>query len=374
MSVLLSGKKSRVQESSNSKYQLVRNKLEQAIKNGEYSVGSQLPPQNELAKQFNVSLLTIRQALSLLEEEGLISREQGRGTFIERNSTVKEKKNNIILVFAERYLANSSYQRTELQVLERMLGERNKHLVLATLTSQDIVLGKVPSVLESEMVEGVLLENFVQDIHIEFLKHRGFPLVVIGSYDIKQDVAQIIYNQGKAVYLMSKSLLDFGKGQLYFLTEPFKYHYTYELAEGYSKACKDYGQDEHLILIMNEEEDAYSKLLKIVKKERGPFSLLIHANIAHVVVDVFNAYNLHLEEHPVAIYGAADYVPPYVRTELNQCTLNISKGTEVAIETLNRVINGEKINRVVLEPQLHTSIENGLLRMILDWNKPSENV
>ena len=43
---------------------------------------TKLPPENDLAKLFGVSRITIRRALGELEREGLILREQGRGTFI----------------------------------------------------------------------------------------------------------------------------------------------------------------------------------------------------------------------------------------------------------------------------------------------------
>jgi DNA-binding transcriptional regulator YhcF (GntR family) len=44
--------------------------------------GTKLPPQAELAPDLGVSLLTLRQALNRLEQEGLIASEQGRGTFV----------------------------------------------------------------------------------------------------------------------------------------------------------------------------------------------------------------------------------------------------------------------------------------------------
>jgi LacI family transcriptional regulator len=44
--------------------------------------GSRLPSERELARAFRVALLTIRQALHLLEQRGLIVRHHGRGTFV----------------------------------------------------------------------------------------------------------------------------------------------------------------------------------------------------------------------------------------------------------------------------------------------------
>ncbi|MQY13214.1 HTH-type transcriptional repressor YvoA [Streptomyces sp. RB5] len=45
-----------------------------------------LPTEEQLAEHYGVSVLTLRQALKELEEEGLISRHRRRGTFIERTA------------------------------------------------------------------------------------------------------------------------------------------------------------------------------------------------------------------------------------------------------------------------------------------------
>jgi CheY-like chemotaxis protein len=56
--------------------------LRARIVGGEFAVGAQLPSYVALAAQFGVAPLTVRQVLARLEQEGLVSREQGRGTFV----------------------------------------------------------------------------------------------------------------------------------------------------------------------------------------------------------------------------------------------------------------------------------------------------
>jgi len=46
--------------------------------------GAQLPPEAKLAVQAGVSLVTVRRALSELAQQGVVRREQGRGTFVVR--------------------------------------------------------------------------------------------------------------------------------------------------------------------------------------------------------------------------------------------------------------------------------------------------
>jgi len=62
-------------------YQLA-NLLTEKIVSRELLTGDRLPTEVELVQQYGISRITVRQALRLLEEEGLIRREVGRGTFV----------------------------------------------------------------------------------------------------------------------------------------------------------------------------------------------------------------------------------------------------------------------------------------------------
>ncbi len=63
--------------------------LLQAITNGTYSPGSQLPTEAELGDQLGVSRTVVREALRALEDDGLIDRRHGVGTFVREQSILK---------------------------------------------------------------------------------------------------------------------------------------------------------------------------------------------------------------------------------------------------------------------------------------------
>lgn len=56
--------------------------LRQAIAAGRLQAGTALPPEAELASGFAVSLITVRQALRELEDEGLIAKRSGRAAVV----------------------------------------------------------------------------------------------------------------------------------------------------------------------------------------------------------------------------------------------------------------------------------------------------
>ncbi len=60
----------------------IRDVLYQKIMAGEYAPGTPLASNKELAGEFGVSVLTADRAVRQLVEEGLVYREQGRGTFV----------------------------------------------------------------------------------------------------------------------------------------------------------------------------------------------------------------------------------------------------------------------------------------------------
>lgn len=68
----------------------VANNLRKALRS-EYVVGGQLPSEPELAAQLGVSRGTIRQALTMLEREGMIIRRQGAGTYVHYISRVQTR-------------------------------------------------------------------------------------------------------------------------------------------------------------------------------------------------------------------------------------------------------------------------------------------
>lgn len=76
-------------------YKIIAKKLRSDINSNQYTVGDQIPNEKQLAEQFAVSRMTIRRAITSLIELGLLSREQGRGTFIiekDKNFTINNLK------------------------------------------------------------------------------------------------------------------------------------------------------------------------------------------------------------------------------------------------------------------------------------------
>ena len=72
----------REKESSVPLYQHVMHEIRGKIESGEYQSGSQIPTELELSTDYNVGRVTVRRAIEELVGEGLLTKQQGRGTFV----------------------------------------------------------------------------------------------------------------------------------------------------------------------------------------------------------------------------------------------------------------------------------------------------
>jgi CheY-like chemotaxis protein len=64
------------------KYLAIANAIRDRIADGTYKNGQQLPASAALAKEHGVALMTVRQALGILQQQGVIEARHGAGTFV----------------------------------------------------------------------------------------------------------------------------------------------------------------------------------------------------------------------------------------------------------------------------------------------------
>ena len=103
------------------KYQAIYGVLREQILGGELEPGSRLPPQQEMAASFGVTLMTLRQAVAALEADGLVWAARGRGTFVVERPVDITVSN--LSSFAQQMRAAGVELRTEVLAIETATGE-----------------------------------------------------------------------------------------------------------------------------------------------------------------------------------------------------------------------------------------------------------
>ena len=76
-------------------YIKIHNQIKRDVENHVYKVGDRIPAERQLAVKFGVSRMTLRQAIKTLEEEGILERRLGSGTYV-ASQKVQEKMSGIM--------------------------------------------------------------------------------------------------------------------------------------------------------------------------------------------------------------------------------------------------------------------------------------
>jgi GntR family transcriptional regulator len=85
-------------------YQLAEIIRNEALSGMMVDESGKMPTEQELVERFKVSRITIRHALKILEDEGMLRRERGRGTFLQTNQA--ENWSGQLLGFSETIVAS----------------------------------------------------------------------------------------------------------------------------------------------------------------------------------------------------------------------------------------------------------------------------
>lgn len=98
----------------------VQRRLHNLIKDDIYKVGERLPSEAELSTQLGISRPTLREALKSLEQEGLILRRHGIGTFVSSQTSVLQSGLEVLeSLERQAQRIGLSIEVTRLNILER---------------------------------------------------------------------------------------------------------------------------------------------------------------------------------------------------------------------------------------------------------------
>ncbi len=134
-------------------FEIVKKKIE----TGEWTVGSQIPTEEELCKMFNVSRATVRTAILELVRQGYLKRQQGKGTFIFRN--VISEGLNMLTSFREFLFEESLHFSTSMLARTVMMPVDDLDSILDIAPDKHIIYIKRVRLIDNEPI--LLQESFV---------------------------------------------------------------------------------------------------------------------------------------------------------------------------------------------------------------------
>lgn len=186
---------------SDHKYAELANKLREAIKSGAYIEGQRLPSENELSIQTGYSRQTVRQAIGVLENEGLARRIQGSGTFVNKIKQQRIPTHNIAVVTT--YIGEYIFP-SILQGIDHVLGENGYTSMLLATQNRIDNERKVLEDLLIKPIDGLIVEGTKTalpnpNIYLyEQFDKLGIPVVFINGFypELKNPIYVVTNDRG----------------------------------------------------------------------------------------------------------------------------------------------------------------------------------
>lgn len=162
------------------KYHTIAIDIRDRIARGELKPGQQLPASAVLAKEYRVALMTVRQALSVLEREGILEARHGAGTFvIDAAHRAKGRARDAILVVEDERDLNDT-----ISLALRKAG----YVVHSALTGAQAL----ECLASSAQFDAVVLDLRLPDMNglqvVEYIQqHRPAVQLLVASGYVEQD-------------------------------------------------------------------------------------------------------------------------------------------------------------------------------------------
>ncbi|HEL0645946.1 GntR family transcriptional regulator [Streptococcus equi] len=211
-------------------YIKIHDAIKKDIEKEVWTIGSRLPSERDLAEHFEVSRMTLRQAITLLVEEGILERRVGSGTYV-ASHRVQERMRGTTS-FTE--IVNSqgrkpsskliSYQRQlagDTEINQLHLEESDYVIRMERIRYAD----KVPLVYEVASIP----EKFIKNVKKTDITEHFFQTLTSNGYEIgksQQTIYAKIASERVASYLeVAKGHAILALTQVSFFTDgrPFEY-------------------------------------------------------------------------------------------------------------------------------------------------------
>ncbi len=234
------------------KYKLIYKDLYYKIKSGAIAVGAKLPTEEELAKSYDVSKITVKTALNLLKADGLVLRKKRLGTVVLNGLVNGSGEKLIAVIFPQ-------FDRLDVRLingLKQIAKEKNVSLSFFDSQMEPAQEREILQWLLSQNVAGVLFMPLSQSSNLDIVSMfaiQKIPVVFMDFPSYTPPATTVTSDNFGGAYAMTKYLVDVGHTNVGFF--PFSEGFIPTAAsrfEGYCHALTDNGipiQNEFLFTV-----------------------------------------------------------------------------------------------------------------------------
>lgn len=336
------------------------------ILEGTIKAGEKLPSENELSAQYEVSRQTVRKALQILQNEGYIYAEHGRGTFCSEMMRHTKKSRNIAVVTT--YLSDYIFPRV-IRGIDQVFTEHGYTILLKNTKNSRSLEAKCLEELLKKDIDGLIIEPsksqiFCRHTHLyQMLDEYEIPYVFIqGSYAQMKDKPHILLDDCMGGYLITKHLTDLGHRDIVgvFKADDMQGQQRHK---GYVKALQEAGiayDPDKVVWFYTEDRKThpYEKIRQMATCRKENFFDAVVSYNDQVAIDIMRALNDANVSVPedVSVTGYDDsYLAQTCKVPLTTISHPQEKLGEMAAELLLQIIQEgpqKENNNILIEPQL----------------------
>ena len=302
--------------SQSPKYLKLKEEIVSWIAGGRYRPGDKLPSENELSEQFGLSRQTVRQSIGELVQEGWLSREQGKGTFVsrlsgERRTAGGNRTVGMITTYISDYIFPSI-----VRGVEAGLKEQGYRLLLSSTDNRKDRERESLEMMLSQGVCGLIVEptrsaegnpNF--DAYMA-MQYHGIPLLMINERYPDLDCPVVKQDDEAGGRVATEHLLSLGHRRIagFFKTDDLQ---GVNRMKGFVKAHRERGilVDPELVVryeTEQREELPRAALRELLNRTDRPTAIVCYNDqLAVALLDVVREADLRVPED-LSIIGYDD--------------------------------------------------------------------
>lgn len=194
-------------------YRQIAEEIRGTILAGKVQVGSQISSQHELARQYGVSLITVKKALSELVHEGVLFSRAGRGTFVERQPAEFKPLKIQTLGIVLRDLASPFFSLI-VQGIEANASRLGFSILVSSASNEQEKEDSQIRHFHSIGVSGLIIASMTHDARaseaVRDLHRWEFPYVMV-SYLEDPDIYRVGTDHRAGAAMATRHLLDLGR-------------------------------------------------------------------------------------------------------------------------------------------------------------------
>jgi len=343
---------------ANPKYQQLKEILKEEIKKRKLRPGDQVLPEEKIAKKHGVSLGTVRQTMAELVNEGLIYKEQGKGTFIAE----KKKKKTFTIGLLLTDIGNPFFSQVARSIQEK--AHLLKYSVIYYNTN-DQLLRETESIdmLIKRRVDGVILVPVLKNGEeklIQKLKENSIPFVYLDRYLNEPASDYVIIDNLSGVRQIMEYLISLGHKRVGCISaQPFT-RVLEQRVKAYEKLIREnnLATEDSLVQISNLPDDkgGYDAANKLFSMKNRPTAIFATNDI--IAIGVYKAAKNKGIRIPqdLSLVGFDDIeASSHLEVPLTTVFQPINKMGEIAVKTLaekSEKKDSEKLQKIVLQPKM----------------------